>query len=85
MSKNFILIVIPLLILGIIYTLSIKILLLFIFPLLSIIISLFIYVLIRNKTLMNKFIDESIKMFQNSYGLKPIDIGDFYKMTIYDF
>ena len=83
MSKNFILIVIPLLILGIIYTLSIKILLLFILPLLSIIISLFIYVLIRNKTLMNKFIDESIKMFQNSYGMNPIDIGDFYKMTIY--
>jgi hypothetical protein len=71
--------IISILVIGVIYALSYKIILLLALP----IIASFIYIISRNAKVMHKTIEEGMKIIQNKYSIKQLDIGDFKQMTIY--
>ena len=80
MSKKIcIYLIIPILVIGGIYVLPYKIILLLALP----IIASFIYIMSRNSKVMYKTIEEGMKIIQNKYSIKQLDIGDFNQMTIY--
>ena len=80
MSKKIcIYLIIPILVIGGIYVLPYKIILLLALP----IIASFIYIMSRNSKVMYKTIEEGMKIIQNKYSIKQLDIGDFKQMTIY--
>lgn len=80
MSKLFILLfVLPLLTTFGIFIFRYKIL----FIIITILLSIFIYIIFRNTRLVNKSIEDIIKIIKAKYSLKNIDIGEFKQLTAY--
>ena len=75
----FIFLVLPLLITFFIFIFKYKIL----FTVITILLSIFIYIIFRNKKLVNKSIKDIIKIIESKYSLKHIDIGELRQLTAY--
>jgi competence protein ComGC len=75
----FIFLVLPLLITFVIFIFKYKIL----FTVITILLSIFIYIIFRNKKLVNKSIKDIIKIIESKYSLKHIDIGELRQLTAY--
>ena len=75
----FIFFVLPLLITFVIFISKYKIL----FTVITILLSIFIYIIFRNKKLVNKSIKDIIKIIESKYSLKHIDIGELRQLTAY--
>lgn len=54
-----------------------------IFTIITVLLSIFIYIVLRNTKLVNKSIEDVTKIIKSKYSLKSIDIGEFKKLTAY--
>jgi len=80
MSKLFLLfLVIPILAASGIFIFRYKIL----FVIISILLAILTYIIFRNMRLVNKSIENIIKIIKAKYSLKKIDIGEFKQLTAY--
>ena len=53
------------------------------FTIITILLSIFIYIVFRNTKLVYKSIEDIINLIKSKYSLKSIDIGEFKKLTAY--
>ena len=53
------------------------------FTIITILLSIFIYIVFRNTKLVYKSIEDIINLIRSKYSLKSIDIGEFKKLTAY--